>query len=110
MSRPWISRLRGLFWKSRAEAISGPTTDQPKFHYYVVEYSFIARIDRDTHGVERLLADGSWEHYDDSWDVLTNGRFLDGGEPQAMETYRHLLVRDWNWAEERDGKLPPGGA
>jgi hypothetical protein len=65
----------------------------PNYAYYVVENSFVARVERNASPMraERLGEDGQWQPYDDVWDVHTNGRYVDS-EAAAIGEYREILA------------------
>jgi hypothetical protein len=69
--------------------------DTPRYNYYVVENSFIARIDQKTSFLqpERLTEDGQWVAYDDVWDVCTNGRYVESEEAALAEFQEILELR-----------------
>ena len=66
------------------------TGKPPAFNYYLVEHSFIARCEKDWARGEMLLISGEWWPYNDIWDISTNGRFLAGGEAEAMELFKKM--------------------
>jgi hypothetical protein len=72
----------------------------PRYYYYVVENSFIARIEQEAAYLrpERYTEDGQWVPYNDVWDVSINGRHVDG-EAAALAEYREIL-------ELRKGRQP----
>jgi len=70
------------------------------YSYYVVEHSFVVRYDKETGSNERYLESGDWENYHDSWDVITNGRWIPT-EAEAMETAQYIFERDKKWKAER---------
>jgi len=47
-----------------------------KWDYFLVENSFIVRMDVQKSYAERLLPDGSWVEYPDLPDVTMNGRWI----------------------------------
>ena len=65
-------------------------SEKPAYWYYIVEHSFIARVDPTTYLGERLEADGTWTPYHDTWDISTNGRQL-RDEDAAMAEHRELM-------------------
>ena len=64
---------------------------KPQYNYYVVEHSRVARIKQVESPIqpELLQPDGSWEPYDDVWDVCTNGRWVE--EDQAYQEAREIF-------------------
>lgn len=62
-----------------------------RYEYYVVESSFVVRMGGGR--TERLTADGSWVDYPDTWDVITNGRKVKGGEAEALAAAKAILDR-----------------
>jgi len=69
------------------------------YSYYCVEHSFVVRFDKDTALIEKYLEGGEWERYYDSWDVVTNGRYIPT-EAEAMQTAQKILERDRRWRAE----------
>jgi hypothetical protein len=67
-------------------------SDAAGYHYYVVENSFVARIEQNNNPptAERLLEDGRWVVYKDVWDVCTNGRFVDS-EENALAEFKAIM-------------------
>ena len=72
------------------------------YSYYCVESSFVVRYDKDGDtGYQRYLESGKWEPFNDSWDVVTNGRWIPT-EGEAMQTAQDIFERDRKWkAEDR---------
>jgi predicted RNase H-like HicB family nuclease len=64
----------------------------PRYNYYVVENSFVARIKQKAPFIqpERLTEDGQWVAYDDVWDVCTNGRHVKS-EADALAEFQEIL-------------------
>jgi hypothetical protein len=70
------------------------------YSYYCVEHSFVVRYDKDGDtGYQRYLENGEWEQYHDSWDVITNGRWIPT-EAEAMKTAQKIFERDRQWRAE----------
>ena len=69
------------------------------YSYYVVEHSFVVRFDKETALYEKYLESGEWESYGDSWDVITNGRYIPS-EAEAMRTAQEIFERDRKWKAE----------
>jgi len=71
------------------------------YDYYMVEYSFIVRVLKKYRVMaERLTPEGEWVPYHDLYDITMNGKWLRGGEAEAMATHKELLERNRQWEEE----------
>ena len=58
------------------------------YKYYVVENSFVVRVNKGT--IERYTPNGNWESYSDRWDVFTNGKLLESHE-DPIQVARELF-------------------
>lgn len=63
----------------------------PQYNYYVVENSFVARIDNESQRAQCLMDDGRWLAYNDVWDVCTNGRWV-ASEEEALAEFVEILA------------------
>lgn len=63
----------------------------PQYNYYVVENSFVARVDNESKRAERLMDEGRWLAYDDVWDVCTNGRYV-ASQEEALAEFAEILA------------------
>ena len=61
------------------------------WQYYVVENCFVVRTELGAGRAERLMRDGSWIDYPDTYDVATNGRWLKD-EARAKEVAQKLFA------------------
>ena len=61
-----------------------------KYNFYVVENSFVARVNQKTKKAERLMPDRKWENYPDVWDVCTNGRSVKN-EQEALKEAKEIF-------------------
>jgi len=52
--------------------------------FYVVEGSYVVKVDPDAGTVERRMEDGSWQPYPHLDDVALNGRVVDEAEAEAF--------------------------
>ncbi len=64
----------------------------PRYDYYLVENTYVARYDRETGRAEQLLPDGTWEHSPRTREIF-NGRPLEG-EQDALDTAAFLIARN----------------
>ena len=62
-----------------------------RYGYYIVENSHLVRWG--TNVCEYLKPDGTWHHYPDEWDVITNGRRIGDDEEQAMKEAKELFAK-----------------
>jgi hypothetical protein len=64
----------------------------PRYDYYLVENTYVARYDRETREAEQLMPDGTW-----LWSMRTgeicNGRPLED-EKDALDTASFLVARN----------------
>ena len=60
-----------------------------RYGYHVVEGSFVVRMRGGR--AERLTAEGGWVDYPDTWDVVTNGRWVKGGEAAALAAAKEIF-------------------
>jgi hypothetical protein len=64
----------------------------PRYDYYLIENTYVARFDRETGRTERLMPNGTWEHSMRTHEIL-NGRPLEG-EKEALDTASFLIARN----------------
>ncbi len=64
----------------------------PRYDYYLIENTYVARYDREAGRAERLMEDGTWERSMRTREIL-NGRPLEG-EKEALDTASFLIARN----------------
>jgi len=64
----------------------------PRYDYYLIENTYVARYDREASRVERLMPDGRWVGSMRTREIL-NGRPLEG-EKEALDTASFLIARN----------------
>ncbi len=70
------------------------------YSYYCVESTFVARYDKDGDtGYQRYMESGEWEQFNDSWDVVTNGKWIPT-EAEALKMAQEIFERDRQWRAE----------
>jgi hypothetical protein len=69
------------------------------YSYYCVEHSLVVRFNKETGLYDKYLESGEWERCHDSWDVITNGRWIPT-EAEAMATAQKIFERDRKWKAE----------
>jgi len=74
----------------------------PRYDYYLVENTYVARYDRETREAEHLMPDGTWVCSIRTLEIC-NGRPLED-EKDALDTAAFLIARNKKReAEKRDG-------
>ena len=74
----------------------------PRYDYYLVENTYVARYDRETREAEHLMPDGTWVCSMRTGEIC-NGRPLED-EEDALDTAAFLIARNKKReAEKRDG-------
>jgi len=66
----------------------------PKYDYYLIENTCVARYDRETGQAERLMSDGTWVRSMRTREIL-DGRPREG-EKDALNTASFLIARNKN--------------
>ncbi len=64
----------------------------PRYDYYLIENTYVARYDRETGHTERLMPNGTWERSMRTREIL-NGRPLED-EKEALDTVSFLIRRN----------------
>ena len=64
----------------------------PRYDYYLIENTYVARFDPETGRAERLMPDGMWVHSMRTREIL-DGRPLEG-EKDALDTASFLIARN----------------
>jgi hypothetical protein len=73
----------------------------PTYDYYLVENTYVARYDPQTHRAERLMPNGSWVESMRTGEIF-NGRPL-RDERDALDTAAFLIERNKNREAEKHG-------
>ena len=64
----------------------------PRYDYYLIENTYVARFDPETGRAERLMPDGTWVRSMRTQEIL-NGRPLED-EKDALDTASFLIERN----------------
>lgn len=64
----------------------------PRYDYYLIENTYVARYDRETGQAERLMPDGTWVGSMRTREIF-NGRPLED-EQDALDTAAFLIARN----------------
>jgi len=75
----------------------------PRYDYYLVENTYVARYDRETGRTEQLMTDGTWVLSMRTREVF-NGRPLED-EKDALDTAAFLIARNKEREAKRSGGL-----
>lgn len=73
----------------------------PRYDYYLVENTYVARYDRETLEAEQLMGDGRWVRSIRT-EEISNGRPLED-EKDALDTATFLIARNKKREAEKRG-------